>query len=56
MIIKPYEQCLKGRKPKKRWSKSLSRLAPKTYPKIDNSFNAVKDFRSVRVVINVDNY
>ncbi|APY09400.1 primosomal protein N' [Winogradskyella sp. J14-2] len=24
--------------------------------KIDNSFNAVKDFRSVRVVINVDNY
>ncbi|MBL86320.1 MAG: primosomal protein N' [Winogradskyella sp.] len=24
--------------------------------KIDNSFNAVKDFRSVRVVLNVDNY
>lgn len=24
--------------------------------KIDNSFNAVKDFRAVRVVINVDNY
>lgn len=24
--------------------------------RIDNSFNAVKDFRSVRVVINVDNY
>ncbi|WP_282043232.1 replication restart helicase PriA [Winogradskyella flava] len=24
--------------------------------KIDNSFNAVKDFRSVRVIINVDNY
>ncbi|RZN80986.1 MAG: primosomal protein N' [Winogradskyella sp.] len=24
--------------------------------KIDNSFNAVRDFRSVRVVINVDNY
>ncbi|MDY2587796.1 replication restart helicase PriA [Winogradskyella aquimaris] len=24
--------------------------------KIDNSFNAIKDFRSVRVVINVDNY
>ncbi|NRB83538.1 MAG: primosomal protein N' [Winogradskyella sp.] len=24
--------------------------------KIDNSFNAVKDFRSVRVILNVDNY
>jgi primosomal protein N' (replication factor Y) len=24
--------------------------------KIDNSFNAIKDFRSVRVVLNVDNY
>ncbi|MFC0604298.1 replication restart helicase PriA [Winogradskyella pulchriflava] len=24
--------------------------------KVDNSFNAVKDFRSVRVVLNVDNY
>ena len=24
--------------------------------KIDNSFNAVKDFRPVRVIINVDNY
>lgn len=24
--------------------------------KVDNSFNAVKDFRSVRVIINVDNY
>ena len=24
--------------------------------RIDNSFNAVKDFRSVRVIINVDNY
>ena len=24
--------------------------------RIENSFNAVKDFRSVRVIINVDNY